>query len=273
MIPLFDSHSHIQMKAFDADRDEAVERAIAAGVTHIAVCGDDIRTTVAAFELAQRFPGIVLPTAGIHPHEASRTTQATLDELRALIRQDGCVAVGELGLDFYRDHSTPEQQLPVLEAQLEMAVEAGLPVVVHTRGAEDAIVAPLRDYASRSPLPASGKPAGVMHCFGGTLEQARVFVELGFYVSLACTITYPKNEEARRIARELPLEVLLVETDSPFLPPQPIRGQRNEPAFVGAAAEAIALARGIPVESVRAATTRNAANLFGIPVPHEVVPA
>ncbi len=273
MIPLFDSHSHIQMKAFDADRIEVVERAIEAGVARIAVCGDDLRTTVTAFELAERFPGIVLPTAGIHPHEASRTTQSTLDELQTLVSREGCVAVGELGLDFFRDHSTPEEQMPVLEAQLSMAVEADLPVVVHTRGAEDAIVSPLRDFAARSNLTAAGKPAGVMHCFGGTLEQARVFVELGFYVSLACAVTYPKNEEARRIARELPLDVLLVETDSPFLPPQRIRGQRNEPAYVGAAAEAIATARGVSVESVRAATTRNAAHLFGIPVPSEAVPA
>jgi TatD DNase family protein len=271
--PLFDSHSHIQMKHFDGDRIEVVERAIEAGVAHIAVCGDDIRTTVAAFELAERFPNVVVPTAGIHPHGASRTTQSTLDELQSLVARKGCAAVGELGLDFFRNHSTPEEQLPVLEAQLEMAVEANLPVVVHTRGAEDAIVAPLRAFAERSGLRKAGKPAGVMHCFGGTLEQACVFVELGFYVSLACTITYPKNEEARRIARELPLDVLLVETDSPFLPPQRIRGERNEPANVGAAAEAIATARGVPVESVRAATTRNAAHLFGIPVPGEAVPA
>lgn len=261
------------MKAFDGDRAAVVERAIESGVGSIAVCGDDIRTSVAAFELAERFPGVVLPTAGIHPHEAARTTAATLDELRSLTRHKGCVAVGELGLDFYRDHSTPEQQLPVLEAQLDMAVQVALPVVVHTRGAEDAIAAPLKAYASRSPLRQAGRPAGVMHCFGGTLEQARVFVDLGFFVSLACTVTYPKNDEARRIARELPLDVLLVETDSPFLPPQHIRGQRNEPANVTAAVEAIATARGVSVESIGAATTRNAARLFGIPVPFEAVPA
>jgi TatD DNase family protein len=176
------------------------------------------------------------------------------------------VAIGEVGLDFYRDLSPRDVQLRALEAQLDLAVASGKPVSVHSRGAEDAIYEPLSRYAAR------GEPSapGVMHCFGGTLEQARRYVELGFLVSLSCAVTYPKNQEARRIAAQLPLISLAVETDAPYLPPQHRRGKRNEPAFVEAAATEIARARGIPAGEAAEATALNACRVFRIGVPAEV---
>ncbi|GAB4331142.1 MAG: TatD family hydrolase [Dehalococcoidia bacterium] len=267
---LFDSHSHIYDSAFAGDLAASIERARAAGVKHIAVCGDDLASSEAALRLAERFECIV-PTAGFHPHAARDVTPAMLAGLEALARDPRVAAIGEVGLDHYRNLSPPEAQRHVLDAQLGIAVRLGKPVCVHSRNAEDAIEAPLRDYAAASPLRPDGRPVGVMHCFGGTLEQARRFVHLGFLISLACVVTYPRNDEARRIAASLPLETLVIETDSPYLPPQQLRGHRNEPAYVAFAARAIAEARGVSVETVAEETTRNAARLFGLRIPAEAL--
>lgn len=271
MTPVFDTHSHIQFSAFDGDRDAAIARAREAGVERIVVCGDDIPSTEAAFRLAADYPGVILPTAGVHPHEAAATDDETLSVIEAWAKQPECVAVGEIGLDFYREMSPRDAQLRVLERQLDMARRLGLPVIIHSRGAEDAAAGLLRDYAEAACILATqGRPPGVMHCFGGSLEQAKVYIEMGFLVSLACPVTYPKNDEARRIAATLPLEHLVVETDSPFLPPHGRRGQRNEPAWVLAAVSEIANARGITVENAASTMTANACRLFGIPVPQAV---
>lgn len=267
---LFDSHSHIYDRAFSGDLTDTIERAHAAGVEYIAVCGDDPGSSEAALRLAGEYAGIV-PTAGIHPHVARDVTPGMLADLEALARDPRVAAIGEIGLDHYRDLSPRDVQRRALDAQLGIAVGLGKPVCVHSRDAEDAIETPLRAYAAASPLRREGRPVGVMHCFGGTLEQARRFAELGFLISLACVVTYPKNEEARRIATSLPLEALVIETDSPYLPPQPLRGQRNEPAHVAYAAQAIAEARAIPVETVAEETTRNAARLFGLRIPAEAL--
>ena len=267
---LFDSHSHIYDTAFAGDLGGTIARARAAGVEHIAVCGDDLASSQAALRLAEEFTSIV-PTAGFHPHAAREVSGALLAELEALACDPRIAAIGEIGLDYYRDLSPRSVQRRVLGAQLDIAVRLGKPVCVHSRGAEDAIEVPLRGYATASPLRAAGRPVGVMHCFGGTLEQARRFAGLGFLVSLACVVTYPKNDGARRIAAGLPLEALVIETDSPYLPPQQLRGQRNEPAHVVFAARAIAEARGMPVETVADETTRNAARLFGLRIPAEAL--
>ncbi len=265
MIELFDTHSHLQDEAFDGAFDAVVARAIVAGVAGIALCGYDRESNLQALRLAAKSP-IVFPTVGYHPHEAQTVTPAMLDELSGQAALAEVVAVGEIGLDFYRDHSPHAVQREVLDAQLAIAIAAGKPVSLHTRAAEEAIYEHLAAYASRSTLGRAGRPVGVMHCFGGTLEQAQRYVELGFLVSIACAITYPGNEEARRIAAGLSLETLVVETDSPYLPPQGRRGRRNEPANVVAAAEAVARARGIGVREVASATTANAARLFAVPV-------
>jgi TatD DNase family protein len=256
---LFDTHCHLQDPAFH-DVERVIERASAAGVEHLLVCGYDLASSERALELSERHPE-VLAGAGVHPHDARDATPTALDRIGALAHDDRCAAVGEIGLDFYRDLSPRDVQLKVLAAQLDIAVDAGKPVSVHSRAAEEEIYAPLSYYASRSSL-ANGRPPGVMHCFGGTVAQASRFVGLGFLVSIPCTVTYPNNDEGRRIATELPLESLVVETDSPYLPPQGLRGKRNEPANVAAAVRAIAELRGTTAEEVAAATTANAMRVF-----------
>jgi len=263
---LFDSHSHIQEAAFAPDVADVLARARDAGLVGVAVCGYDAPGNLAALRLAET-SSIVFPSVGFHPHEAKHVTPAMLAELEAQAALPAVVAVGEIGLDFYRDHSPRDIQQRALDAQLAIAVRLGKPVSVHSRSAEDAIHEHLEAYAAASPLARAGRPTGVMHCFGGTLEQARRYVDLGFLVSLACSITYPNSGEARRIAVELPLDCLVIETDSPYLPPQSYRGKRNEPAYVAAAAEAIAAARGITVDAAASATTANAARLFGVSIP------
>ncbi|MDZ7727307.1 MAG: TatD family hydrolase [Dehalococcoidia bacterium] len=193
---IVDTHSHIQVDRFAEDREDVIARALEAGLSRIVVCGDDVPSSHAALALADAHE-CVLPTAGIHPHEAESADDTALDAIRAAAWDPRCVAVGEIGLDFYRDHSSPEAQHRALEDQLAIAVETSQPVVIHSRGAEDAAVEPLKRYAAKSPLPAWGRPAGMMHCFGGTLEQARVFVELGFVVSPR---VYHHLSEERRAA-------------------------------------------------------------------------
>lgn len=259
---LFDSHSHLQDRAFAGEEAAVIERAQAAGVEGIALCGYDAPSNLRALEIASKHGG-VYPTVGFHPHEAGTVTADMLAELDSLAALEEVVAVGEIGLDFYRHHSTPEDQRRVLAAQLEIALRHGKPVCVHSRAAEDACLELLAPFAKEVAQRGGGVP-GVMHCFGGTLEQALPYVELGFMVSIACVVTYPRNDEARRLARELPLDSLVIETDSPYLPPQGKRGQRNEPANVAAAAEAIAAARDMAVATVAEETTRNAERLFAV---------
>ena len=269
---LFDTHCHLQDEAFAGDFAAVVARARTAGVLGMALCGYDASSNLAALDLSAGVEG-VFPTVGFHPHDAKDLTPAAMAVLAAQAARPEVIGIGEIGLDFYRDLSPHDVQREALEAQLALAAELGKPVSLHTRGAEEAIYDQLAKYASASPLAALRRPVGVMHCFGGTLEQARRYVELGFLVSIPCAITYPKNEEARRIARELPLESLVIETDSPYLPPQSRRGQRNEPALILAAVEAIAAARRIPVETVARQTTENACRLWGVRVGEPVMVA
>lgn len=263
---LFDSHAHLQDPAFAGDVDAAVERARAAGVTGIVVLGYDPRSNHAALEIAARHPGIVFPAVGIHPHDAASVTDGDLEEVAALARLDQVVAIGEIGLDFYRNLSPAANQVEVLERHLTLALDLGKPVSVHSRSAEEGLTEPLERFAADWSIRFPGRSPGVMHCFGGTSSQAATFVAAGFHVSIACSITYPRNDQARAVAAEIPLERLLIETDSPYLPPQPLRGRRNEPAHVGAAAAAIASVRGCAPTTIANATAANAERLFGVHV-------
>lgn len=273
MTNLFDTHSHLQDPAFAEDLLPVLERAAAAGVRGAAVCGYDMPSNYAAIQLAEHHP-MLCPTVGIHPHDAKDVTAAAFTELETLAALPRVVAIGELGLDFYRDHSPRDVQRRVLDDQLGLAASLGKPVCVHSRGAEDEVYEHLSAYARKAlSLRSAGRPLGVMHCFGGTLEQARRYVALGFVISIACTISYPKNDEARRIAAGLPLQALVIETDSPYLPPQAVRGQRNEPAQVLAAAEGVATACQLPLDVVARSTTENACRLYAVELTREVAAA
>lgn len=264
---LVDSHSHLQDARFDADREAVLARAAAAGVEAVAVCGEDLASSEAAVALAARSDAPRLfATAGFHPHEAAQATDGALAAIERLAREGGVAAIGEIGLDFHRERAPRAVQRRALDAQLELAARLGLPVSVHSRGAEAELEPHLARFAARSPLAARGRPHGVLHAFGGALEQARRYVALGFLVSLACSAGYRANDEARRVAAELPPDALLIETDSPALPPRDRRGERNEPAHVRDAAGVVAGARGEPVEAVAAVTAANALRLFGAAV-------
>lgn len=263
---LFDSHSHVQDARFDEDREAVLARAAAAGVATIVVCGEDVASSEAAIALAAGTDSPrLLATAGFHPHEAWQANDAALDRIEGLAAAGNVAAIGEIGLDFYRDLSPRHVQRRVFDAQLAIAARLGLPVSIHSRDAEGELAPHLARFAAESPLTAQGRPLGVLHAFGGTLEQARQYAGMGFLISLTCSAGYPRNDEARRVAAGLPLTSLLIETDSPALPPQSARGTRNEPANVKVTAEVVAEARGVSIEAIAEATTANAEALFGVP--------
>ena len=197
---------------------------------------------------------------GVHPHDATTLTAQALSELRELARRPRVVAIGETGLDYYRDLSPREEQRRAFEAQLTLAQELGLAVIVHDREAHAEVLALLEQAARRAP----GRLRGVMHCFSGDPELARRAVALGLYVGIAGPVTYPRAARLAQVAREVPLERLLVETDCPYLPPQSRRGQRNEPAYVRAVAERVAELRGLSGEELGRVTSDNARALFQV---------
>ena len=259
----FDTHCHLQDSKIRGDFPAVMARARDAGVGGLALCGYDAPSNAKALELATREPG-VHPAVGFHPHEADGVSSTMLADLESLARLDEVVAVGEIGLDFYRGLATESNQRRLLDAQLEIALRAGKPVSVHSRSAEDAAIEHLAPFAL-SARAAGVEVPGVMHCFGGTLEQALRYVEVGFMVSIAAVITYPGNHEARRLAAGLPAGSLVIETDSPYLPPQAMRGKVNEPALLIHTARAVAEARGETAGAVIALTSANACRLFRIP--------
>lgn len=209
----------------------------------------------------------VFAAVGMHPHDAKDLSQSALAELESLAREPKVVAIGEIGLDFYRDLSPRPAQRAAFEAQLALAARLGKPVIVHDRDAHGEVMGILRGWARSSPL----AEKGVLHCFSGSLEMALDAVELGFLISIAGPITYANARKLPEIAAALPLDKLLIETDCPFLAPHPHRGQRNEPAYVALVAQALARVRGIPVADVARATTANAARVFGLTIERSAI--
>jgi TatD DNase family protein len=257
----FDTHAHIHDHAFDSDRSETLDRAWSAGLTNIVTVGTDIKESMKAVELARDEP-LVFATAGIHPHDADSVSPDTLEELASLATQPKVVAIGEIGLDFYRMLSPREAQEQAFWSQLSLARVLGLPVVIHSRDAHEETYAILSEWAADRR--ASDGPTGVLHCFSGDLDLAERYVALGFLISIAGPVTYPKNLALQQVAAELPLEHLVAETDCPYLSPQTRRGKRNEPANVVETIGRVAELRGMPVQDVAAATTSNAQRLFRI---------
>ena len=259
---LFDTHTHLQLPEFDGDRAAVLARARAAGAAGLLVLGTDVASSEAAIALAEAEPDVIA-AAGCHPHDARAMDDASLARLAELAQHPAVAAVGEIGLDFYRNLSPHDTQLSVLQRQLDTAAEVGKPVAVHCRDAEDALFPLLQEWSQRlgGRLP-DGRPLGVMHYFSGDLELAKRYVALGFLISIHTSVTYPKAQALQEVARRLPLETMVVETDSPYGPPQSRRGQRNEPACVSEAVAKIAELRDEPTERVAEATTENALRLF-----------
>jgi TatD DNase family protein len=256
-----DSHAHIDGEDFDADRDEVVARARAAGVRAILNVGTgDPHSGVLerAVASAEKYED-VFAAVGVHPHDARLFDEPAERRLSELLRRGGrVVALGEIGLDYHYDNSPREVQREVFARQLRLAKETGLPVVIHSREADDETTAILRtEYAGAA-------RGGVMHCFGGGRRMAEEVLELGFLISFAGNVTFKNAEPLREVARAVPLGRMLVETDCPFLTPVPFRGRRNEPAYVVETARFIAALKGVEPEEFGRVTSENFARLFGL---------
>ena len=261
---LIDTHTHLQLGDFDRDREEALERAWDAGLEGAVVLGVDVASSEAAIALAEAQPR-VHATVGCHPHDAARLDQEGWRRLKELTQHPQVVAVGEIGLDFYRNLSPRGDQVRVLEEELALAAERRLPVAVHCRDAHDEMYPILEHWAGEArPLFGEDRPLGVMHYFSGDRELARRYVEMGFLISIHTSVTYPKSDRLRAVAAGLDVECLVLETDSPYGAPQSRRGRRNEPAYVVETATRVAELRRLPVETVARRTGENAARLFGL---------
>lgn len=249
-----DSHAHVFWDSFEEDRGDVIARARAADVTRMVIVGTDLPTSQAAFDLCSGEEGLY-PTAGIHPHDASGATPDIRTSIEQLCRRPECVAVGETGLDYFKEYSPREDQLRSFDWHLELAREIQKPVVVHCRDAhQDTALA-----ISRFP-----GVCGVMHCYTMGVEELPPYLEAGFYISFSGVVTFPKNEANRQAAAAVPEDRLLVETDCPFLAPQGHRGKRNEPALVRHVLEVVADVRGESFERLARVTSDNAARLFGL---------
>ena len=252
---LIDSHAHLAGEKFDADRDAVLQRAWEAGLTHIVLIGE---TTSAARDMARADPVRLSFTAGVHPHAADTfDAHRDLGRLRGLIA-DGAVAVGECGLDYYYDHSPRERQQEAFQLQLDLAAETGLPVVVHTRQAEDDTERLMRAAAARG-------VRGVLHCFTGSPALARAAIDVGWHVSISGIATF-RTWDRDDVVAMIPDAQLLVETDSPYLAPVPHRGRRNESAFLPATVARIAHVRGTTAGALAALTAQNAIRFFSLPL-------
>jgi TatD DNase family protein len=254
-LELVDSHAHVDMSEFDSDRADMLARAQAAGVRQILAIGGAPGALASAVPFAERYDWIYA-AAGIHPHEARLAMPAHYEELANLAKHPKSLAWGEIGLDYHYDHSPRDVQQRVFIEQLELARGAGRPVIIHCREAWPDCLALLEKHWSSSSL------GGIFHCFSGTLEGARCGMEMGFLISFAGNVTYPKAQNLRDLASALPLESILIETDSPFLAPQPFRGRRNEPAFVAELARTLAPVRNLAPHELAAATAANFRRFF-----------
>ncbi|MGH7251427.1 MAG: TatD family hydrolase [Nitrospiraceae bacterium] len=254
---LIDTHAHLDDARFDSDRDAMIARAREAGVEHFVTIGCDLATSRAAVELADRYP-FVYATVGVHPHEAKQIGDSWYDDLRRLAQHKKVVAYGEIGLDYHYNHSPPRLQRERFREQITLARELRLPIVVHTREAQDDTMAILKEENAAD-------VGGVFHCFSGDARLAKDALDLGFLLSFSGVITFQNATMLRDIVKTVPMDRILVETDSPYLTPAPHRGQRNEPAHVRLVAGKIAAIQGMTAEQVAELTSQNARRVFKIP--------
>jgi len=255
---LADSHCHLDDKQFDTDRDTLIERASAAGLKYMLTIGtgDGPPDLAAAIRVAECYPA-VLATVGVHPNDAAKLDLNVFKNLEELLRHPKVVAMGEIGLDYH--WGVPkETQMPLFRRQLEIAQEARMPIVIHTRDAWEDTLAVLEQHWAPTELPC------VMHCFTGDVPKAQRCLDLGFYLAFGGVATFPKATDVREAARIAPADRLLVETDSPYLAPVPFRGKRNEPAYVVHTARTIAEVRGVPMDQLASETTANFERIFGL---------
>ena len=253
---LFDTHAHYDDARFDPDRDALLSSMPQRGVSRILCVAADLDSADKCLALAERYP-FVYAAAGVHPHEAKSFAPDQSDRLRAQLAHPKCVALGEIGLDYYYDLSPRETQMTVCEAQMELAWELSLPVAYHIRDAHQDML----DIMKRHRKHLTG---GIIHCFSGSWEIAKEYLKLGYFISFAGPVTFKKAPKLQEAAVNVPLDRILIETDSPYLAPEPVRGRRNEPTNVRYVAEKIAALREIPLEAFAQITMQNALNAYSI---------
>ena len=256
MTEWFDSHCHVDEEAFDEDREEVLSRMKANGVTRCAVIGSDMETSRRAAAFAAAHSGVVA-AGGFHPHEASRFRESDLDELREMYQKGRIRAIGEIGLDFFYDHSPRDVQREVCIRQMELAWELKAPVAYHIRDAHQEMLEIMKGMKARL-------TGGIIHCFSGSAEIAKEYLKLGYYISFAGPLTFKKAPRLQEAVKLVPKDRLLIETDSPYMAPEPVRGRRNEPANVRYVGLKMAELRGEEPEEVAAFTTENAMQVYGI---------
>ena len=253
---LIDSHAHLDMEPFNEDRASVLERAVKGGVTRIITIGIDLDSSLSALELSREYD-FIYASVGYHPHNAHGCSPESLDKLARMASEPKIVAWGEIGLDFYRRYSPPEDQSKMFLRQLEIANDMDMPVIIHDREAHEEVLSILKKMGK-------GERKGIIHCFSGDIDLALALIELGYFISIPGTVTYKKASEVKEVASSIPLERMLIETDAPFLAPVPKRGKRNEPLFVTYTAKEIARLRNIDFQELALQTSENAKILFGL---------
>lgn len=261
---LIDTHCHLNFDRYDEDRDALMGRAADAGVTRVIIPAIDLDTSRQALDLSQQYDSIYV-AVGLHPNSTANFDESILPEIEALAAEPKVIAIGEIGLDYHWDHSPPQMQKRAFQAQLELAARLALPVIIHNRKAGEDVVAMLEDWVKNLPDTLKARP-GVMHSFSDSPEVARRALDAGFYLGFTGPLTFKKADDLREIARSAPLDRVLVETDGPFLTPEPYRGKRNEPAYVAYVADRLAALHGKTTEEIGQVTTENAQRLFGLDV-------
>ncbi len=251
-----DSHAHLDDERFDEDRKALIEGLKENNIDLVVNIGADMKSSRASVLLSKEYDNIYA-VVGVHPHDAQDVPEDYIEELKVLSKEEKVVAIGEIGLDFYYDNSPRDIQRKVFLEQLELARELDLPVVIHTRDAAGETFEILKDAAAKG-------SRGILHCYSGSPEMALDYIKLGFYISLGGPVTFMKARVPKDVAKVVPLDKLLIETDCPYLTPEPYRGKRNEPKYVAYTAHAIAEIKGINVEELAEATSKNAKEIFGI---------
>lgn len=266
MTYLTDTHCHLDFSAFDADRQEVIARAKSAGLKWILNPGIDLPTSKAALQLAEAYPTFISAAIGFHPNLGKPWQISNLDKLRSLATHPSVCAIGEIGLDYYHQHTPPEQQRLMFTSQLELAQQLELPVIIHNRDATADLMSILTNWYQGIPSSSHLKECpGVLHSFSADLATALNAIEMNFHIGISGPVTFKNAQERKDIVAQLPVDKLLLETDSPFLTPHPHRGRRNEPAYIPLIAEEIAQLQGMSLPDLAKTTYENAQRLFSFP--------
>ncbi|WP_062240365.1 TatD family hydrolase [Fictibacillus sp. FJAT-27399] len=253
---MFDTHAHLNAIQFEEDLEEVIQRALDEGISHIVVVGFDRPTIKGAIKLADTYD-FIYAAVGWHPVDAVDMTPEDLQWIEELAAHPKVVALGEMGLDYHWDKSPEDVQKDVFRQQIQLAKKVKLPIIIHNRDATQDVVDILKSEGAE-------EVGGIMHCYSGSLEVAKQCLDMNFYISFGGPVTFKNAKKPKEVAKEIPIDRLLIETDCPYLSPHPLRGKRNEPSYVKYVAEAIAELREIPLEDLVKKTSDNARQLFGI---------